>query len=165
VSCRRRVALLAYDWTWESQQWRSIRVTTCCGRFVPPQIGVDDDRSGWRTWSLLREANSVVQASGCGHGPSLPSGVRRSSSVHDLLVLVHAEGSTAACCSSSLLADQSTVSAQVIRRVGVRQHDERVVDAGVTSAIYVDILREVLRDADDRLWHLFSSDDDADTAP
>ncbi len=98
-----------------------------------------------------------------GHGLSLPSGVRRSSSVHDLLVLVHAEGSTAACCSSSLLADQSTVSAQAIRRVGVRQHDERVVDAGVTSAIYVDILREVLRDVDDRLWHLFSSDDDADT--
>jgi integrase len=36
---------------------------------------------------------------------------------------------------------------------------------GVTSAIYVDVLREVQRDAVDRLGHLFGSDHDADRAP
>ncbi|MGH3868691.1 MAG: tyrosine-type recombinase/integrase [Pseudonocardiaceae bacterium] len=36
---------------------------------------------------------------------------------------------------------------------------------GVTSAIYVDVLREVQRDAVDRLGHLFGPDDEAGTAP
>jgi integrase len=36
---------------------------------------------------------------------------------------------------------------------------------GVTSAIYVDVLREVQRDAADRLSHLFGLDDEAGTAP
>jgi hypothetical protein len=35
----------------------------------------------------------------------------------------------------------------------------------VTSAIYVDVLREVQRDAVDRLSHLFGPADEADTAP
>jgi integrase len=35
---------------------------------------------------------------------------------------------------------------------------------GVTSAIYVNVLRGVQRDAVDRLGHLFGSDDDASTA-
>ena len=34
---------------------------------------------------------------------------------------------------------------------------------GVTSAIYVDVLREVQRDAVDRLGHLFGPDDESDT--
>jgi integrase len=34
---------------------------------------------------------------------------------------------------------------------------------GVTSAIYVDVLREVQRDAVDRLGHLFGPDDETDT--
>lgn len=34
---------------------------------------------------------------------------------------------------------------------------------GVTSAIYFDVLREVQRDAVDRLGHLFGSDDETDT--
>ena len=34
---------------------------------------------------------------------------------------------------------------------------------GVTSAIYVDVLREVQRDAVDRLGHLFEPDDETDT--
>ncbi|MGB9279683.1 MAG: tyrosine-type recombinase/integrase [Pseudonocardiaceae bacterium] len=34
---------------------------------------------------------------------------------------------------------------------------------GVTSAIYVDVLREVQRDAVDRLGHLFGADDESDT--
>ena len=34
---------------------------------------------------------------------------------------------------------------------------------GVTSAIYVDVLREVQRDAVDRLGHLFGPDDQTDT--
>ncbi len=34
---------------------------------------------------------------------------------------------------------------------------------GVTSAIYVDVLREVQREAVDRLGHLFGSGDDTDT--
>jgi integrase len=34
---------------------------------------------------------------------------------------------------------------------------------GVTSAIYVDVLREVQRDAVDRLGHLFGPDDEPDT--
>ncbi|MCU1609737.1 MAG: hypothetical protein JWM45_1653, partial [Pseudonocardiales bacterium] len=33
----------------------------------------------------------------------------------------------------------------------------------VTSAIYVDVLREVQRDAVDRLGHLFGPDDESDT--
>jgi integrase len=33
---------------------------------------------------------------------------------------------------------------------------------GVTSAIYVDVLREVQRDAVDRLGHLFGPDDKSD---
>jgi hypothetical protein len=33
----------------------------------------------------------------------------------------------------------------------------------VTSAIYVDVLREVQRDAVDRLGHLFGRDDQTDT--
>lgn len=36
---------------------------------------------------------------------------------------------------------------------------------GVTSAIYVDVIREVQRDAVDRLGHLFGPDDEASTAP
>lgn len=36
---------------------------------------------------------------------------------------------------------------------------------GVTSAIYVDGLREVQRDAVDHLGHLFGSGSDADTVP
>lgn len=36
---------------------------------------------------------------------------------------------------------------------------------GVTSAIYVDVLREVQRDAVDRLGHLFGPNDEASTAP
>jgi len=36
---------------------------------------------------------------------------------------------------------------------------------GVTNAIYVDVLREVQRDAVDRLSHLFGPDDEVDTAP
>ncbi|MGH3906400.1 MAG: tyrosine-type recombinase/integrase [Pseudonocardiaceae bacterium] len=36
---------------------------------------------------------------------------------------------------------------------------------GVTSAIYVDVLREVQRDAVDRLGHLFGPDDEAGGAP
>ena len=36
---------------------------------------------------------------------------------------------------------------------------------GVTSAIYVDVLREVQRDAVDRLGHLFGADDETDTWP
>lgn len=35
---------------------------------------------------------------------------------------------------------------------------------GVTSAIYVDVLRKVQRDAVDRLSHLFGSDNRTDTA-
>jgi integrase len=35
---------------------------------------------------------------------------------------------------------------------------------GVTSAIYVDVLREVQRDAVDRLSHLFDPDNGTDTA-
>ena len=35
---------------------------------------------------------------------------------------------------------------------------------GVTSAIYVDVLREVQRDAVDRLSHLFGSDSRTETA-
>ncbi|HEX8759261.1 MAG TPA: hypothetical protein VF734_04630 [Pseudonocardiaceae bacterium] len=38
-----------------------------------------------------------------------------------------------------------------------------VVDARKTSAIYVDVLREVQRDAVDRLGHLFEPDDETDT--
>jgi hypothetical protein len=34
---------------------------------------------------------------------------------------------------------------------------------GVTSSIYVDVLREVQRDAVDRLRHLFGLGDDTDT--
>jgi integrase len=34
---------------------------------------------------------------------------------------------------------------------------------GVTSAIYIDVLREVQRDAVDRLGHLFGSGNDTDT--
>jgi integrase len=34
---------------------------------------------------------------------------------------------------------------------------------GVTSAIYVDVLQEVQRDAVDRLGHLFGPDDESDT--
>jgi site-specific recombinase XerD len=36
---------------------------------------------------------------------------------------------------------------------------------GVTSAIYVDVLREAQRDAVDRLSHLFGSDSGTDTRP
>ncbi len=36
---------------------------------------------------------------------------------------------------------------------------------GVTSAIYADVLREVQRDAVDRLGHLFGPDDETDTQP
>jgi site-specific recombinase XerD len=36
---------------------------------------------------------------------------------------------------------------------------------GVTSAIYVDVLREVQHDAVDCLSHLFGSDDETDTRP
>ena len=34
---------------------------------------------------------------------------------------------------------------------------------GVATAIYVDVLREVQRDAVDRLGHLFAPDDETDT--
>lgn len=53
-----------------------------------------------------------------------------------------------------------------LKRAGVQRirfHALGHSSIGVTSAIYVDVLREVQRDAVDRLGHLFGPYDESDT--
>ncbi len=52
-----------------------------------------------------------------------------------------------------------TPKASIFRRSRICWHSL----IGVTRAIYIDVLREVQRDAVDRLGHLFGSGDETDT--
>ncbi len=94
-----------------------------------------------------RVVRSLDLRKAMGHGyryrPWFTGGQESSASVHDpslLCTLLFAQG----------------VDLQTIR--DLLGHSS----IGVTSAIYVDVLREVQRDAVDRLGHLFGPDDETD---